>query len=342
MTSVKGSDDRAGINGRSRVPAARRPSDADEMTPARREGHVAVGVDGSPSSLAALRWAAYEATLRGCPLRILHCVTWPAVAAALGVPPAAAASEDLQAEAEQLLDQAVTAARKAAPTIPVSGAIIDGAPSTVLVEESELASLVVVGTRGVGGFTGLLLGSVSGRVAMHARCPAVVVPPGYVPQPGPRRIVVGVDGSEAADLAARFAMVEALLRQAPVTAVRACVPCATQPPWGSSRNGSAAELTAEEHRQLEAAVDSWRTAFPTVRVEQQVVAQRPIAALVGAAEDAQLLVVGSRGTGGFRGLLLGSVSLRLLHHTVCPVAVVHPHHHEAGRAKHRPLATASA
>ncbi|HET8643383.1 MAG TPA: universal stress protein, partial [Pseudonocardiaceae bacterium] len=96
---------------------------------------MAVGVDGSPSSLAALRWAAYEATLRGCPLRILHCVTWPAVAAALGVPPAAAASEDLQAEAEQLLDQAVTAARKAAPTIPVSGAIIDGAPSTVLVEE---------------------------------------------------------------------------------------------------------------------------------------------------------------------------------------------------------------
>ncbi|HET8658119.1 MAG TPA: universal stress protein [Micromonosporaceae bacterium] len=312
----------------------------EDDTSVPREGHVTVGVDGSPGSLAGLRWAAHEATLRGCPLRVLYCVTWPAMAAALGVPPEAAAREDLYHEAEQLLGGAVAQAREAAPTIPVSGAVIDGAPSTVLAEESERSSVVVVGARGVGGFAGLLLGSVSGRVAMHARCPVVVVPPGYSPQPSRRqRIVVGVDGSGAADLAARFALVEALLRQAPVTAVRAC------PPPGPLRpNGAAlmAEPVEEGHRQMAAAMAGWKKAFPTVRVEQQVVAGRPVAALVEAASDAQLLVVGSRGLGGFRGLLLGSVSLRLLHHTVCPVAVVHAHHHETGRPKHRMLVTASA
>ncbi|HZN19793.1 MAG TPA: universal stress protein [Micromonosporaceae bacterium] len=315
--------------------------DIEDDTSAPREGHVTVGVDGSPGSLAALRWAAHEATLRGCPLRVLYCVTWPAMAAALGVPPDAAPREDLHHEAEQVLGGAVAQARDAAPTIPVSGAVIDGAPSTVLVEESDRSSVVVVGTRGVGGFAGLLLGSVSGRVAMHARCPVVVVPTGYSAQPSRRqRIVVGVDGSDSSDLAARFALVEALLRQAPVTAVRACPPPGPQRPNGTTLPGAAP--VEEGRRQVAAAMTGWKKSFPTIQVEQQVVAGRPVAALVDAASDAQLLVVGSRGMGGFRGLLLGSVSLRLLHHTVCPVAVVHTHHHDASRPKNHLLVTASA
>ncbi|HET8684464.1 MAG TPA: universal stress protein [Micromonosporaceae bacterium] len=339
MVTQDGGDNgvRPGSNGWSSLPAARRPVENDTSVP--REGHVTVGVDGSPGSLAALRWAAYEATLRGCPLRVLYCVTWPAVAAALGVPPVAAPREDLRHEAEQVLDGAVAQARAAAPTIPVSGVVIDGAPSTVLAEESERSSVVVVGTRGVGGFAGLLLGSVSGRVAMHARCPVVVVPTGYSPQPSRRqRVVVGIDGSDSADLAARFALVEALLRQAPLTAVRACPPPGPQRPHGAH---PVAVPVEEGRRQMAAAVGGWKNAFPIVQVEQQVVAGRPVAALVDAAADAQLLVVGSRGLGGFRGLLLGSVSLRLLHHTVCPVAVVHAHHHDASRPKHGLLVAAS-
>ncbi|HET6214606.1 MAG TPA: universal stress protein [Micromonosporaceae bacterium] len=295
------------------------------MSPIPVQGHVAVGVDGSPASLAALRWAAQEATLRRSALHVVYGLSQPAAVASAGLLPAL----DLRGEAEELVRGTVAVAQKLAPKVPVSGEVAAASAGIALLDESARAAVVVVGTRGGGGFAGLLLGSISGHVATHAQCPVVVVPPDYRPEPTMyRHVVVGVDGSEVANLAARFAIEEAALRQVPVTAVRAYPP---------ARSAVQADVEGIARQRLGRATARWRSAFPEVRVSHRVVSEEPVSALVTASEGAQLLVVGSRGLGELRGLLLGSVSLRLLHQARCPIAVVHPHHHDAGHLRHRKL-----
>src|SRR6266542_45330 len=169
------------------------------------------------------------------------------------------------------------------------------APEAVLIGESHRAAVVVLGTRGTGGFAGLRLGSVSHHVAMHASCPVVVVPAdGDAVEHAAAPIAVGIDGSDTASL-----------------------PGLT--------DGAARERT--ERDLLTACLARWRRQHPRVHVELRATAGHPAQSLVTAAQNAQLLVVGSRGLGGFRGLLLGSVSSAVLHHAVCPVAIVHPQHH---------------
>src|SRR6266545_2113606 len=140
-------------------------------------------------------------------------------------------------------------------------------------------------------------------------------------------IAVGIDGSDTASLAARFAFDEAALRGVPVIAVRAWTPAAHVWPTGlpGLTDGAARERT--ERDLLTACLARWRRQHPRVHVELRATAGHPAQSLVTAAQNAQLLVVGSRGLGGFRGLLLGSVSSAVLHHAVCPVAIVHPQHH---------------
>lgn len=200
--------------------------------------------------------------------------------------------------------------------VEVRPLLISGPATAVLCEHGREADMVVVGSRGRGGIAGTLLGSVSWQVAAHARCPVVVVrghwgpAAGYVPGP----VVVGTDGSAASDAALGFGFEEAALRGAPLLAV-----CALADAPGSLGGG----LKLQED--VEQAIIGHEKEHPEVAVLRQVTHGGARAALLAAAQDAQLLVVGSRGREGIKGMLLGSVSQALLHHAPCPVMVVRPH-----------------
>lgn len=276
---------------------------------------VVVGVDGSAPSMGALRWAADEANRRQRPLRVIH-------AAASGDP-------DADEQAQRLVDDAITRVRAWQPRLDVSGFVYGGTPTAELCTESAHADLVVVGSRGHGGITGLLLGSVSAQVAAHARCPVLVVRDGEIwaghelPLASHRPVLVGVDGSPAADLAAGVAFEEAAARGVPLVAVRVWRP--PRPPWRTDVRPLILDIdeleTAERHL-LSESVAAWRDKYPQVSAQTRLMPGNPGAALVNASRDAQLAVVGTRGHGGFAGLLLGSASQQLLHHAGCPVLLV--------------------
>jgi nucleotide-binding universal stress UspA family protein len=194
--------------------------------------------------------------------------------------------------------------------------LVPGPAAAVLCKQSASSTMVVVGSRGHSGLTGLVLGSVSSQVAMHARGPVVVVRghwrqvPGHAPGP----IVAGSDGSPAAEAAVEFAFAEAALHGGYLLAV-----CAQADAPGSL--GDAHRIEEDFHTQI----GRWEAEHPEVAVRRQVMAGSARSALLAAIrEAAQLVVVGSRGRGGVRGMMLGSVSQALLLHAACPVSVVHP------------------
>lgn len=281
---------------------------------------IVVGVDGSLCSLAAVRVAAAEAANRGRPLRIVHAFVWPALGVAVGPAHDGPPETGLRYHAEQLLTEAATEAHKTAPDVPVSTALIDGAATPVLLHESRHATLLVLGDRGLGGFSGLILGSVAVQAVTHAACPVLVVRGTQRPD-GP--VVVGVDGSEVSQLAVAFAFEEAAIRRADLVAVHAWIgPVSTGPGDMLPLVYDPVELEAEEQRLLNEALAGYRELFPEVTVREEPVRDRPGHALVEHSKTAQLVVVGARGRGGFSGLLLGSVSQTLIYHAECPVAVV--------------------
>ncbi len=277
---------------------------------------VVVGVDGSANSLGALHWAADEAARRRCRLRIVH---------VLG-------SQDpyRSDEADRLVDGAAAYARGRQPGIEVEGLVHRGGATAELSAESEHADLVVVGGGSHGGIAELLLGSVSGQVAAHSRCPVLVIHNGQAwagPETAPpsvRWIVAGIDDSPESDLAAGFAFDEAAVRGAGVMAVRAWRQ--PFPPWRGDVRPlivDIAELETTEHHLLSGSVAPWQAKYPHVPVRQRLIPDAPGAALVTAAREAQAVVVGSHGHGRFTGLLLNSTSQYVLMHAACPVYVVH-------------------
>jgi nucleotide-binding universal stress UspA family protein len=304
---------------------AARVGNGEAMTD--RTGHAAVaGVDGSDDSLAAALLAADEATLRQIPLELVHAFTPPLLYRPAGVPPdlppVAPASElpddQLRTHAEHLLHEVATRVRTAHPGLPVITRLRDGSPAGVLADASRQATVVVIGHRGAGGFSGLLAGSVGIQLASHAACP-VVVARGEVAPGAP--VVVGVDGSDGSRRAARFALDAAARYQVPLVALYAWPVDTAWPPelvQAGYPPPQAEDLAGETVRDL-AGECPQVTVRPVVR--KQVAAHE---ALVTASEEARLVVVGSRGRGGFKGLLLGSVSQALIHHALCPVAVVGP------------------
>ncbi|WP_112465307.1 universal stress protein [Streptomyces triticisoli] len=293
------------------------------MQPSEPQARVVVGVDGSPSSLAAVACAAREAELRKAALRVVHAFSWPTAHTALDRAVSRPLRAHLLEAADRLLEEAMVRAREAVPGVEARGAVMRGEPLTVLEAESRAAELVVVGSRGLGGFAGLLVGSTSTRLASHARCPVLVVREPADPA-GP--ILLGVDGSPAGAEAVRFAFDEAGRRRAGLVALHAwttwntplprpvspALPCANEP---SAPAGAEERLLAE-------AVAGMRERYPEVRVEQRALHGPTRESLIEASRTAQLTVVGSRGRGGFAGLMLGSVSQALLHHAHGPVAVV--------------------
>ena len=283
-------------------------------------GSIVVGVDGSASSLAAVDLAAAEARLRDVPLRVVHAFVWPFFGVPLGPSPFGPAEGGLQHDAERVLDQAVERARHAAPDVGIDGEIVTGGGAAVLVAESRDAVMVVVGDRGLGGFSGLLVGSVAVQLAAHAECPVLVVR-GQAHPGGP--VVLGVDGSAEASAAIAHAFQEAWLRGVPLVAVHAWLdPVVHAPGDIMPVVFDVDRVAAEEARVLADALAGCREQYPDVVVREDLARGATRAALIDRSIDAQLLVVGTRGRGGIRGLLLGSVSQTAIHHAACPVLVV--------------------
>lgn len=279
---------------------------------------VLVGVDGSESALQAVRWAAAEAARRGAPLQVEHTWVWPLYRVSLG--PAAGAPEGagLQAQAERVLAEAVDAARRVALELEVDSRLVTGDTASRLVEGSRDAQLLVLGSRGLGGFAGLLLGSVGVACAMHAACPVVVVR-GDAGRHGP--VVLGIDGHDRShhSVAEAFAMAHRL--GTPVRAVHSFTIPLRQEGATSYRDHLVA--AEEDARALvEKELAAARVEHPDVPVEVVLGDHPPAKELLLSSKTAGLVVVGARGSGGFAGLLLGSTSQALVHHAHCPVMVV--------------------
>ncbi|CAM5636723.1 universal stress protein [Streptomyces hirsutus] len=270
---------------------------------------VMVGVDGSPSSLAAVDVAAREARLRGAPLRIVHAFSRPS---------------DLEPMIHGVLAQAEQRAADVAPGLEVLRTVASGDTLTVLWSESRHAALAVLGGRGRGGFGHLLLGSTVVQLAAHGFCPVMAVRGRPDPQ-GP--VLLAVDGSPAGAAAGEFAFAEAALREAPLIALHVwntwSEPTPYEGPADPPNVGVDLGRLREKHRRrLDEALAPWRAAHPEVSVEPLLERSRVRHTLLEAAKEAQLLVAGARGHGGFTGMLLGSVSQALLYHADCPVTVV--------------------
>ncbi|MZF85982.1 universal stress protein [Streptomyces sp. SID5643] len=286
-------------------------------------GLVVVGVDGSASSLAAVEVAAREARLRGAGLRVVHAFVWPAMHVPLEPSPLGPSEGGLRNMVDRLVTEAVERARAVAPDVDTSHVVVTAEPLTVLEAQSRAAELVVVGSRGMGGFVGLLVGSTAVHLAAHGSCPVLVVRE-RPHADGP--IVLGVDGSAAGQKAVDFAFAEAALRDAPLVALHtwttwnAPMPAPQDPSMPYANPPGA--LAEGEERLLSEALAGHQERHPGVPVEHKVVHGGTRESLIEASRSAQLMVVGARGRGGFAGLVLGSVSQALLHHAHCPVAVV--------------------
>jgi nucleotide-binding universal stress UspA family protein len=287
---------------------------------------VVVGVDGSPSAMRAARWAAREAASRKVPLTIVH--SCPLVPATVPDGPELSRkyAETVLGQGREWLDQAAASAREVAPDVVVSTELTGGDAAAVLVGRSANAELVVLGSRGLGGFTGLLVGSIAVALATHGHCPVVVVR-WAEPAAEPREdapVVVGADGSATSDDAVGFAFAAAAARGVPLVAVRTWMDMTVANAWQLGLAVDWEPIQAAELRLLDQQLAEHQSRYPDVSVRREVARDRPAHTLLDQARNAGLVVVGSRGRGGFRGLLLGSTGQALIHHAACPVAVVPP------------------
>jgi nucleotide-binding universal stress UspA family protein len=279
---------------------------------------IVVGVDGSAPSLAALRWAALEAQRRRVELEVILAYHWRMPGVRLAASPELAQS--VQDLAESVADAAVAEARTVAPRARVRGVAVDGEPGPVLVRAGEDAGMIVVGSRGRGGFASLLAGSVSVQVATQATCPVTVVRGRDDDDVG--AVVVGVDGSESADFATGIAFEEAARRSCALVAVQAYT--VSMPPW--TMGPPPVEYNPDEARAnvrtaLIGHLAGWRDKYPDVPVDHVVGTGSAGTVLINWSRRAQLIVVGTRGHSPTACLLLGSVGLQLIHHSDCPVLI---------------------
>lgn len=282
---------------------------------------VVVGVDGSEFAVHAVRWGAFEAERRRQPLRLVHFYGLPPLTVSLGK-----LRETLDAEGHASLAEAKDAVLRDRPDLTVQTVLREGMPVPALLEESGRATMIVLGARGLGGFTGLAAGSTAVALAEHGRCPTVVVrgrePGGPPPSGGP--VVVGTDGSAGSDAAVAFAFEEAAMRGTHLIAVHTWSEVLVAD--GSLRahpfDLDPGRVEEAEQEVLARQIEAWQEKYPGIEVRRVVTRGRPVRELLVQGEQAQLIVVGSRGRGGFDGMLLGSTSQALVAHSTCPVAVI--------------------
>ncbi|WP_280241111.1 universal stress protein [Nocardia abscessus] len=288
---------------------------------------VIVGTDGSTASARAVAWAARTAAERGRRLIIIHGYDLAATRAVSGSYDVLVSSviESIQHRGQQALASAERNAREAHPGLDVDTRLSDRNPAELLIDLSSKAHLVVLGaTPGVRSFAHL--GSTLLAVVSQGAGRIVVVRHDGTEQvfrSGP--VVVGVDASPVGESAIEAAFHEACERDAELVAVHA---------WSDLSEGRfagtsyldipIAELETAEHALVSERLAGWQEKFPTVAVTRRVYLSGPRKQLTEWSKTAQLIIVGSRGRGGFRGLLLGSTSNYLVQHAHCPVMVVHP------------------
>lgn len=264
---------------------------------------VVVGIDEPRANARVIQWAAEHAKGAGRPLQVCHVVE---------------EDDRRDGRAQQLVDETVAEVRRDFPDLTVSGTVRHGPPARTLVEMSAAASMVVLGCRGSGGFTGLMVGSVAAQVAAHASCPVAVVRGTATRTPD---VVVGVDGSPGAETALRLAVAEARRTGGTLVVVHAYrlppLPAAYAPNPG---------VDLDAHREaaqalLDRAVAAAEKLAPELKVSGRVWPGSAAVTLLDTSVGASAVVVGSRGVGGLPGLLLGSVGQQLVAHADCPVLI---------------------
>ncbi len=285
---------------------------------------VIVGTDGSQESLRAVEWAAREAVLHGLGLHIVSVPDLPPPMAPGWSTSRALASRQRQA-AERMLAVAARHAAEADAVPAITTALLAGTPARALVQAAGDAALLVVGSRGIGGFAALLLGSVSRYVATHAPCPVVVAREESMAVH--REVVVGVTGPREDSAALEFAFREAALRKARLLALHAWPPppllgAAARPAAPGNAPPGSRELLAEADSQLEDLLAHWRKEYPQVQADWQVIFAHPGRVLAGASARADLVVLGRRAARGRHGPGASPVIHAVLGHAHGPVATV--------------------
>ena len=282
---------------------------------------IVVGVDGSDASRIAIRWAMAEAELHGARLQAVHAWTTPMLFVPKAYRPELVEMGRMDEAALEFIHHELEVAEvDGGRGVIVEPTPVRGHAAEALVLASRNAKLVVVGRRGGGGFPHEVMGPKAVQVAHHAACPVAVVPDEWS---GERRgIVVGIDGSAPARAALQWAATEGARRHTSITAVMA---------WGllDQHHLDDDAATFDPHYDqvdalvaLTGFVEEVLGPSEAGLVKREALNDLPARALIAQSESAELLVVGARGLGGFRDLLLGSVSHRCLAHSSCPTIVV--------------------
>lgn len=289
------------------------------------DGAVVVGIGNSDRDAECLAWAGHSAQRSGSPLHILHAHDLSAELAAID--PVAGNAISLGPDGDlgntRLLDDTVAAARERWPDVPVTGSQPFVRPEQALIDASRSARLVVVGAARESVLQRFGLGRPALSAAMHAKCPVVIVPQGSrADAEGP--VVVGIDGSTHSQAAAERAFWIADLRRVPLIAittwnVEVVDGVVVTTPGTDAWNAVEAKYRAVADK----VVEPLRTRYPEVDCTVEVLRSSPAKAIVERSADAGLIVMGTRGRGGFRGMLLGSVSQQVLETATCPMMVVH-------------------
>ncbi|MEU5634192.1 universal stress protein [Streptomyces rishiriensis] len=284
---------------------------------------VTVGLDGSPESLAAARWAADEADKRRLTLRLLH--AWPL----LSPEPAHASSEvDQNYWAKRLVHTARAEAQARHPGLTVVGSLVAKDPHEALLQAASESEMTVLGSHGMGSVESYFMGEVSMPVVAHADCPVVLVRAaardrGADPAPA-GRVVVAVKLNGSCDGLLDFAFHSAAARDVPLLVAHGrSVPLHARVPWGVDHQVTE-EMTRDAQHELSMLLRPWREKYPQVDVVESIRLVSPAKAGVQASAGAALLVVGRRAPRHGGAAHLGPVAHAAIHHGRCPVAVV-PH-----------------
>jgi nucleotide-binding universal stress UspA family protein len=277
---------------------------------------VVVGVDNSQNASFAADWAAREALARSMPLTLVHALSLPDVSV---LEPAEYALHSRLVGAE-VLDHIAERLRTQYPRLPVDTLLSDRSAAHELHELSRHCALVVTGTRGHGGYPGMSLGSVSRKLAAHARCPLVVVRGELSPGSPMNDVVVGVEPGQA-DAPLEYAFAAAARYGAPLHAVRAWWPRRLRTVAGGFSD-DLAKLHTAETEEVEKLLEPFRTSFPQVDVGVMAWRGNAVPILVEAAADTRLLVVGAHRHRGPLAVGAGYVVDGVLAHCPAPVAVV--------------------
>ncbi|MBE4720023.1 universal stress protein [Pseudarthrobacter sp. AB1] len=270
---------------------------------------VVVGYDGSVEAALAVRWAARHAALLDCELQVVHCSLWPLLTKNLG-PVKGVAGSGRQHQARAILDEGQAEALSMAPRVRIRSSLVYGLPAAHLLRLSDGARLLVVGSRGIGGFMGLLVGSVSLELAATASCPVAVIRLVHNPE---GRIVVGIDSSGSSG-ALNTACALASATGADLTIIHVI-----RPHGGTSNEAGGGQVAAR--RLLQTAAHNALALAPEAVISQNVAQDTSVPrALLNASRGAALIVVGSKGRGLLRGTI-GSNAHAVLHHATALVLI---------------------